>query len=494
MKNLSVYIFTVVLISSILYSQSDYLKREFRGAWVATVANIDWPSEPGLSSGEMIEELTYLFDQLQSAGMNAVLFQIRTECDALYESNYEPWSFYITGTQGKAPEPFFDPLKFAINEAHKRGMELHAWFNPYRAIRKTGDYELSDDHVSITNPEYVLNFGEYQMLDPGLPGVQEHILNVMTDVLVNYDVDGIHFDDYFYPYDPKVSDEDAATFKKHNRGFTNIDDWRRDNINLLMRKIYQIVKAVKPHVKFGISPFGIVQNHYAGTDGFNSYDVLYCDPLTWLDEQIVDYINPQLYWAMEHELAPYSKLLPWWATVTNGRHLYIGQYSSRFAGEDYDGNDNELEMQIELNRKTENVNGSVFFSAKSISQNWSGLADFMSHDWYQHPAFPPVMPWKDYTPPNTPINFEAKKEGGVVFLNWDLPETAADGENANYFVLYKFEDSENDISDPSKIIFISKGNEFTYTDDHSQNSDVLYALTAMDRLHNESEPAIIKLK
>ncbi len=492
MKNLVFYFLLIVIVSSSIYSQKNTPKREFRGAWVATVANIDWPSKPGLSSGEMIEELIDLFDNLQMAGMNAVLFQIRTECDALYDSNYEPWSYYLTGKQGEAPEPFFDPLEFAISEAHNRGMELHAWFNPYRAVRKTGDYKLSGDHISVSNPEYILNFGDYQMLDPGLPGVQDHILNVMTDVLVRYDLDGIHFDDYFYPYTPKISTEDAKTFENYSRGFTNLDDWRRDNINLLMRKIYQIILAVKPHVKFGISPFGIVENHYAGTDGFNSYDILYCDPLTWLDEQIVDYINPQLYWEMDHKLAPYSKLLPWWATVTNGRHLYIGQYSSKFAGENYEGKDNELEMQIELNRKTKNVNGSVFFSAKSISQNWSNLADTMMESWYRYPAFPPEMPWKDNIPPNEPNNFVAEIEGSTVSLKWELPKTAPDGEIASYFVLYKFSNNYFDLSDPSKIIFVSQGAELSYSDEND-NDEITYALTAMDRLHNESKPVIINL-
>ncbi len=481
------------LLSNSVIPQTNYPKYEFRGAWVATVANIDWPSEKGLSSGEMIEELILMFDALKAAGINAILFQVRTECDALYESNYEPWSYYLTGVQGQAPSPYFDPLEFAVSEAHKRGMELHAWFNPYRAVRKSGDYQLAPKHISVKHPEYILNFGDYQMLNPGLPGVQDLVLNVMTDVLVKYDIDGIHFDDYFYPYTPKISDEDSETFVNFNRGFTNIDDWRRDNINLLMRKIYKIILAVKPNVKFGISPFGIVQNYYAGTDGFNSYDILYCDPLTWLDEKIVDYINPQIYWEMEHEKAPYSKLLPWWATVTNGRHLYIGQYSSKMAGMNYEGNKNELGMQLSLNRKTPNVSGSVYFSAKSISQNWSGLADTMINDWYKYPAFPPTMSWKDDVPPNRPINFQAKVEGGVVFLNWELPEIAEDGETASYFVIYKSTDENLDLDDPSNILYVTNGTEFSFTDDYFADTEVTYIITAMDRLHNESLPFSVRV-
>jgi uncharacterized lipoprotein YddW (UPF0748 family) len=228
----------------------------------------------------------------------------------------------------------------------------------------------------------------------------------MTDVLENYDVDGIHFDDYFYPYGPKVSNEDSTTYVNYPRGFSNIDDWRRDNINQLMREIYEIVNEKKPYVKFGISPFGIVLNEYAGTNGFNSYDIIYCDPLTWLNEQIVDYVTPQIYWEMDHKLAPYRKLLPWWSTVTNDRHLYIGQYSSKMFAKDYKGNYTEIGDQIKMNRSTANVLGSVYFSAKSISLNWAGFADTLQNNYYKYAAIPPQMEWKDSVAPNKPKNLD----------------------------------------------------------------------------------------
>jgi uncharacterized lipoprotein YddW (UPF0748 family) len=237
----------LLLVSFQIIAQIIPPKREFRGAWVATVANIDWPkNRPNATSGEQISDLITILKKLKESGINAVMFQVRTECDALYNSKFEPWSYWLTNQQGKAPEPFFDPLEYAIDEAHKLGMELHAWFNPYRAVKNVGDYDPAENHVSVTHPDWILNFGNYKMLDPGLPEVKEFVLNVMKDVLHNYDIDGIHFDDYFYPYSPKVSSEDAETYEKYGSQFDNIDDWRRDNINSLMAMIYEEIKKEKP--------------------------------------------------------------------------------------------------------------------------------------------------------------------------------------------------------------------------------------------------------
>ncbi len=330
-------------------------KREFRGAWIATVKNIDWPSSNNQSSGEQIRELVNILDKLSEAGINAVFFQIRTECDALYNSKLEPWSYWLTGEQGKSPQPYFDPLEFVIYESHRRGMEIHAWFNPFRAIRSISEYETSPTHISKLSPEWILNFDDYAMLNPGLPGVRAHILNVVNDVIENYDIDGIHLDDYFYPYTPKITNEDSLTFLAHSGGITGIDDWRRNNINMLMGEIYNLIQEKKPFVKFGISPFGIVENKYAGTNGFNSFSSIYCDPLNWIENDIIDYITPQIYWEIGHERADYAKLLPWWASVSR-RHLYIGMYSSKMAHPDYEGSENEIGNQIRLNRKTDNVN------------------------------------------------------------------------------------------------------------------------------------------
>lgn len=490
MKNLtgSALILTL-LFSCYLFPQQIPPKREMRGAWVASVANIDWPLDRNATPGQQIASLVDIMDKLKAAGINAVFFQIRTECDALYNSMYEPWSYWLTGKQGRAPFPFYDPLEFAISEAHSRGMELHAWFNPYRAEKKIGDYELSEGHAVKLHPDWILTFQDYKMLDPGNPEVKDYILNIVTDVLQRYDIDGIHFDDYFYPYTP-MKNEDSLTFAKYKGTFTNIADWRRDNINSLMAGIYEKVKKINPKVKFGISPFGIVENKFAGTSGFNSYDILYCDPLTWIKNKSVDYINPQLYWEIGHAKADYAKLLPWWASVSDGCHLYIGQYSSAMAAPNYKGSKGELGNQLQLNRRTDNVQGEVFFSSKSITGNWSGFADTLKTNYYKYPALPPLMPWKDNTAPNAPEGLTVKGDSAGALLEWQTPLTAKDNEKVNYFIIYRFSPGQSvDINDPRNIIAMIPGGRRKYRDSFKpgKESTYTYVITSADRLHNESE-------
>ncbi|MEN8192046.1 MAG: family 10 glycosylhydrolase [Bacteroidota bacterium] len=480
-----------------LFAQNVFPKYEFRGAWIATVANIDWPLSNSSSSEEQMNELRLSLDSLKDAGMNAIFFQVRTECDALYDSKIEPWSYWLTGEQGKAPDPYYDPLAFVIEEAHKRGMELHAWFNPYRAVKDIGSYRQSDNHVSVMHKDWLIKSKKYLMLDPGLPEVQEHVLSVMNDVLTRYDIDGIHFDDYFYPYGPKISNEDSLTFANYNRGFTDVDDWRRDNINMLMAEIYKTIKEAKPKVKFGISPFGIVRNEYAGTNGFNSYDIIYCDPLNWLDNKIVDYITPQIYWEIGHSKADYGKLTPWWADVTKEQHLYVGHYSSKMSAEKYKGKKSEIGDQIRLNRATKNVLGSVYFSAKSISQNWSGLADSMKNDFYSNLAIPPQMSWLDSIPPLQAENLHQIETNSGVLLFWNLPNEAEDDEYPYYYLVYRFKNDDIiDLNDPSKIIakVVNKNTSFYDLTNLKEDSKYIYVVTSMDRLHNEGDAVKIEIQ
>jgi len=486
-------IFILLFVTSLLFSQTP--KRELRGAWIATVANIDWPINKDTSSIVQIERLVAQIDSLSSAGINAIFFQIRTECDALYDSKIEPWSYWLTGKQGKRPSPYYDPLKVAIEEAHKNGVELHAWFNPYRAERDTTLYKLAKNHVVVQHPEWIITSNKFKMLNPGLPQVREHIKNVMEDVLTRYDIDGIHFDDYFYPYGPKISNEDSLTFLKYNRGITNIDDWRRDNINLLMKELYEIIKEKKPFVKFGISPFGIVRNEYAGTNGFNSYDVIYCDPLNWLENKIVDYITPQLYWEIGHKKADYAKLLPWWSKVTNHRHLYVGLYSSKMLAENYKGNKAEIGNQIRLNRHTPNVLGELFFSAKSITRNWSGMADSMKLDWYKNIAIPPVMTWLDSIPPLKPENVHRIVTNSGLLIDWNLPDAAADGNFPNYYLVYKFKSkSDIDLNMSENIVAKILNKRTSYFSLRENDSHCIYVITSVDRLHNESEGVVLEVR
>ncbi len=285
MIRIFIRLFLPVLIFQILINaQSNHPKREFRGAWIATVLNLDWPSSPFLTTDQQKQHLIDILDGLKAAGINAVIFQIRSECDAMYSSDIEPWSYWLTGQQGKAPNPFYDPLQFAVEEVHKRGMEIHAWFNPYQADRNTTDYPVAPNHVTVLHPDWLIRFGTKIILDPGLPMVRDYVTSVIMDIIKRYDIDGVHFDDFFYPYEG-ITNEDDATFAHYSRGFTNRGNWRRDNVNIFIKEVHDSIQAVKPFIKFGISPFGIWKNGVPpGTTGLDAYSEIYCDPMAWLHQ------------------------------------------------------------------------------------------------------------------------------------------------------------------------------------------------------------------
>ena len=481
-------LFTILFFNEVL-GQVKYPKREFRGAWIATVANIDWPSSKFSSSEDQINELKETFDKLKEAGINVVIFQVRTECDALYNSSFEPWSYWLTGEQGKPPEPFYDPLQLAVDEAHKRGMELHAWFNPYRAVKNVDDYKVSELHVSKVHLEWILTFDKYKMLDPGIPEVKKYIATIIEEVIKNYDVDGIHFDDYFYPYSPKVSNEDSITFIKYGSGFTNVDDWRRWNINSMVANVHEKIQQIKPNIKFGISPFGIVENKFAGTNGFNSYSILYCDPLTWIKDKTVDYVTPQIYWEISHKLADYAVLLPWWSSIVEDRHLYVGHFSSRFTSERYEGAKSEMGDQLRMYREYPNVGGSGFFSAKSITNNFSGFADTLRNKIYKYPALVPLMNWKDNIQPYAPKSFSVEKRERYYKLNWKQPDLAVDGDSAKYFVIYMaYSNGDVDLNDPKNILTIVDGNvtELIHIPEFEYEGQITFTISSLDKIQNES--------
>ncbi|MBN2600656.1 MAG: family 10 glycosylhydrolase, partial [Candidatus Marinimicrobia bacterium] len=311
---LTLFISGLLFLSSISTAET-VPKYEFRATWIATVLRLDWPKSSTVSTQK--SQLISILDNMQKANFNAAIFQIRPVCDAFYASDIEPWSNWLTGTEGQAPSPYYDPLEFAIEEAHKRGIELHAWFNPYRAKKGSSD-GTSADHVFNKHPEWILAVGSKKssdnryyaldeqetndtkgtdyILNPGLAVVREYVLGVIMDVVNRYDVDGVHMDDYFYPYSG-ITNEDQTTFVEENRGFSNIGDWRRDNVNLLIESIYDSIRIIKPDVKFGMSPFGIWKNGVPdGIVGTSSYSAIYCDPIAWLDGHYIDYLTPQLYW------------------------------------------------------------------------------------------------------------------------------------------------------------------------------------------------------
>ncbi|RRN76812.1 glycoside hydrolase, partial [Pseudoxanthomonas sp. SGD-10] len=303
-------------------------KREFRGVWVATVKNIDWPSKPGLHADIQKQELINIFDEHQKNGMNAIMFQVRPSADAFYANSEELWSAFIAGEQGKGPTPFYDPLAFAIEEAHKRGMELHAWFNPYRATNDDNEKLVSPDHITHQKPEWFFTYAKKKFFNPGLPEVRSYINKIIMNVVRNYDIDGVHFDDYFYPYPGKESIPDTLTFEQHANGFTDIHDWRRNNVDLLIKEVADSIKSIKKHVKFGISPFGIWRNKKedprgSDTNGMSGYSALYADVLKWTEKGWIDYVNPQVYFPFGYAPAAYEVLTDWWAVNSFGRHVYI---------------------------------------------------------------------------------------------------------------------------------------------------------------------------
>jgi len=373
---------------------------EFRAVWIATVANIDWPSKPGLSAGEQKKEMIELLDRCKSLNLNAVIFQVRPMCDALYESKLEPWSSFITGTQGVSPG--YDPLAFAVTEAHKRGLELHAWINPYRAWISSAKGEPAANHLVKTRPDLAKKYGKHYWLNPTNAEVQAHSLAVALDIVKRYDVDGLHMDDYFYPYPeadadkklmPFPDDDTWAEYQTH-KGTLSRDDWRRDAVNQFVKKLYSEVHKAKPWVKVGISPFGIWRpGHPEGVTGFDQYGQLYADASLWLREGWVDYFTPQLYWAIDAPKQSYPKLQDWWVSQNaKGRHIWIGNGTHRHTPE-------EIINQIGLSRRTAGVTGNVHFSMKHLVGDKAAALKTV----YAEPASIPATPWLPARPtPPTP--------------------------------------------------------------------------------------------
>lgn len=489
------FLIITLLSATLIFAQQSYPKREFRSAWIATVTNIDWPSSKTDPAAQK-EQLIDILDNLKKAGMNAVMFQIRPECDALYKSNIEPWSYYVTGEQGKAPYPFYDPLEFAIQEAHKRGIELHAWFNPYRAERSAGSYPLSSEHVSKKHPDWILALDKYRLLDPGKQAVRDYVVSVIMDVVRRYDIDGVHFDDYFY--ESSITTQDDKTFASEPRGFTDKGDWRRDNVNRLVKQINDSVSSVKPYIKWGISPRGIYRNGIpAGTTGSDNYSAIFTDPVTWLNTKSIDYINPQLYWIFGGK-QDYGKLLPWWAqTAENaGRHMYSGHADYRIKESTWSSS--EVPNQVRLNRNTSGCKGSVFYNTTELLNNPKGFLDSLKNDLYLYPALVPGMAWKDQIPPNPVKNlrFERLPSTGVYSLVWDAPNAASDGEIGNKFVVYSFNKSsvsQTDLDDAKNIKALT--GELNYVPQKTANTGSFYLVTSLDRNNNESQmSSIVELK
>jgi len=373
---------------------------EFRGVWVATVDNIDWPSKGNYFSDSQKTEFIKLLDMHLQNRMNAMIVQIRPVTDAFYPSQYEPWSEFLTGKQGQPPMPYYDPLEFMITETHKRGMEFHAWMNPYRAVFNTERSSIAATHITKIHPDWFLTYGDKKYFDPGNREVQQYVTHVVKDVVHRYAVDAIHFDDYFYPY--RIAGKefpDDAKYQQYGNGM-NKEDWRRSNVDSIILMLSGAIKKENPKCQFGISPFGIWRNEDKDPvngsktkGGQTNYDDLYADILLWLRNGWIDYVAPQLYWEFGHKAAPYEILLDWWSKHTYGRNCYIGlgiyKANSNSAWKDV----TQLPRQIEALRNTPNIQGMIFFSSRSFTANPNGWSDSLRLDYFKDPAKTPELNW-----------------------------------------------------------------------------------------------------
>ncbi len=438
-------VFCLSYLSS--FSQPKY---EFRAVWIASVENIDWPSRKGLSVTEQKDEFIRILNMHQRNGMNAVIVQIRPVADAFYQSSYEPWSEYLTGKQGMPPVPYYDPLQFMIKETHRRGMEFHAWLNPYRAVFNIYSSSVASNHITRQHPDWFITYNKQKIFDPGNPAVINYVSNVVKDIVSRYDVDGIHMDDYFYPY-PAAGKEfpDYDSYRLYGNGM-NKKDWRRSNCDSIIKKIHETIIAAKPMVKFGVSPFGVWRNQSMdanGSDthaGISNYDDLYADVLTWLKQGWIDYAAPQLYWEIGHKLCDYQTLINWWGEHSYGKQIFIGHALYRAGSSMAWRNKDELPQEVELTRETPNIDGSIYFSSKDFYRNPNGFNDSLRNHYYKTPAIVPPMSWIDTTAPPTPFITDAKDDktriGNIIKIDGEITDTSS-GEIVKSYVLYLSDDS-----------------------------------------------------
>lgn len=476
-------------------------KREFRGAWLHVIGQSQWQNKTTEQAKAYIRDQ---FDRLQAAGCNAVIFQVRPTADALYKSDLEPWSFWLTGKRGKAPDPMWDPMEYAIGEAHKRGMEFHAWLNPYRVTSNPKEV-LPADHPSKREPERFVRFDGKIFFDPAFPQNRDAICEVVADIVNRYDVDAIHIDDYFYPYpaNGKRFNADDASYKRFGNGLPR-NDWRRHNVDLLIEQLHSTIKTAKPWVRFGVSPFGIWRNKASdpkGSDsnGLQNYDDLYADPLLWAREGWIDYLAPQLYWTLDMKAAPSRHLAKWWNDNANGVDIYIGQEVKRTMDTaDPRNNDrNELDTKVKLSRELPSVKGNVWWHGYWVTGNYKGVADSLAQKYQSTIALPPAYGDLDKRP--APVSgLRLAKENGKTFLTWDAPATGrkAKETDAVKFVVYEFfpgEKSDN-LDDPQTIIAMTPLTRVLVADDTDSESTkgLTFVVTSLDRMNRESEPTKLK--
>lgn len=483
------------LITYNIYAQPKY---EFRAAWIATVDNIDWPSKGNYNTDSQKTEFIRILDMHKRNCMNAVIVQIRPSADAFYPSQYEPWSEWLTGKQGQPPSPYYDPLEFMITETHKRGMEFHAWCNPYRAVFKIGVSSISPTHITRIHPEWFLTYGDTKYFDPGNKDVQQYVTNVIRDIVKRYDVDAIHFDDYFYPYRiPGKEFPDYSSYSKYGNGM-NKEDWRRSNTDSIIVMLGTAIKREKKYCRFGISPFGVWRNSDKDSVGSNTkagqtnYDDLYADIVLWLKNGWVDYVAPQLYWEFGHRAAPYEILLDWWGKHTYGRHCYIGLGIFKANSNPAWRDKSILPRQITELRKTANVEGMIFFSSKSFEKNPNGWNDSLQNNYFKSPALIPPMEWIDTARLHEPIvRSKYNKQDSV--LSASLQKGFAE-DDIKGFAVYRSENGIflNDSNSVYEFVPFAPDAKFYLKVSQLQRSKQFsYFVTTVSRTNNESRPVMM---
>ena len=471
-------------------------KREFRGAWIQAVNH----QFEGIPTAELKRTLTEQLDSLSACGINTILFQVRVEGDALYKSELEPWSGYLSGRQGVAPDEDWDPLQFMVTLCHERGMELHAWINPYRA-RTASTPRLDPMHQLAQHPERFIRYGELTFFNPALRENRDWICSVARDIVSRYDVDGFHIDDYFYPY--PISGQtfpDEADFRRDPRGFASKDDWRRDNVSLLVEQLYKTVKEEKPWVKFGISPFGIYRNATSRypdgsrTNGLENYSELYADVLYWMDRGWMDYCIPQVYWNVGTKVADYEVLVNWWADKADKCPMYIGQDVERTV-KGYDPSDSSVHQQrlkIDLQRERGELMGSCHWPAKSVVNNPGNYRLILGQEYYKYPALQPLCPGVPNIEPGKvrKVREVITSDGPVIF--WTPPISHSEADKACKYVVYRFRAWEPvDTDDPSHIVDITENTFYLL---ENPDESYVYAITALTRVQAESKYVRFRVK
>lgn len=474
-------------------------KREFRGAWIQMING----QFQGMSRETMQANLTRQLDELQACGVNAIVFQVRGEADALYNSPYEPWSRFLTGKQGTAPSPYWDPLEWMVKECHKRSMELHAWINPFRAKTK-GTTELSVKHPYVKNPSRFFEYDGLLLFDPGLDENRRYICSVASDIVRRYDVDGLHIDDYFYPYPAAgVAIPDQKTYKKNRNGIGSIEEWRRYNVNVFIEMLHDSIHAVKPWVKFGVSPFGIYHNARQGsnipgslTKGLQNYDDLYADVLYWINKGWVDYTVPQIYWEIGHKAADYEELIKWWSRFGGGRPLFIGQDVERTvrARDRQNPARNQMATKFALQRELRGIQGSCLWYSAAVVRNEGNYATALKEQYHRYPALQPQFPFIDKKAPGKPRKLKAIWMPDGYYIFWTAPKAKGVMDVAHNYVVYRFKKGERvDLFDPSHIFTITSSTFCKLPYEHGDDK-YTYVVTALDRLQNESKGVKKKLK